>query len=239
VPFNPYAADEEAIENVVPEYSMPRGTFAAPSLESGDAYNDEFGWSPKLRTSASGDTAPSAQRLGTIPRFDDYPDPLKPPQDYYDRLGADENQRHSAEKVQATPWDEPMALSPSDRRWAPNPRSTPPPESRVTQRMSPASYSFTRLFDQFNRTYAGGPPVGSARTFNGTHFSMADHARLTDAIAESAGAMPVRTGRNTYRTEPEPWDTNIVDLPPAQPIADQLIRSYDIPGSGSKAWRLS
>lgn len=239
MPFNPYAAEESAIENVVPEYSMPRGTFAAPSLESGDAYNDEFGWSPKLRTSASGDTAPSAQRLGTIPRFDDYPDPLKPPQEWYGRLGADGMQRHTAESVDGNGWDTPMALSPSDRRWAPNPRSTPPPESRVTQRMGPATYSFTRLFDQFNRTHKGDPPTGSARTFNGTHFSMADHARLTDAIAETAGTMPVRTGRNTYRMEPEPWDQKIVDLPPAQGIADQLIRSYDIPDSGSKSWRLS
>jgi hypothetical protein len=239
--YDPYAAESATIEQAVPEYSMPRGTYAAPALQDGDAYIDAFGWSPDLRTSASGDTAPSAQRLGVIPRFDDYPDPLKAPQDgYYQRLGADRNLRHGREEsVQGTPWDNPSGVNASDRRWAPNPRSTPPPVTRVTQHMAPGTYSFVRPFDQLNRSY-GDVVVGSARHLNGWHFSMADHKRTEKITNETVGSMPVRTGRNTYRIEPTPWDLNVVDMPPAGDASggypQQVIQSYAT--QASRSYRL-
>lgn len=226
--FNPYAADEAVIEQTVPEYSMPRGTYAAPSLESGDAYNDEFGWGPRLRTSSV--ETPSAQRLGVIPRQDFRPDPEKAPQRWYHRRDRDDAQRHAAEDQDANGWVE---LQPGPKRFGPNPRSAIIPDSRVTQQMSPATYSFTRPFDQFNRQYDG-VAIGSKRTFNGWHFSMADNRRDYEAV----GSMPVRSGRNTYRTEPQPWDTNIVDLPPDESFNPvQVTRDYELP-SRSRSYRL-
>lgn len=235
---NPYAADESEIGESVPTYSMPRGTYAAPSLEDGDAYIDEFGWGPELKTSTV--QTPSAQRLGAIPRLDDYPDPTKPPEVWYNRLDSDDKSRHSVETVEATGWTELKGVAPGDRRWADNPRLNVPAEPRITNKLSPGTYSFTRPFDQFNRTYGGEPPTGSARTFNGTHFSMADHKRNYD-ITQTAGAMPVRTGRNTYRIDPTPWDTDIVDMPanPGYSAAPEArIKSVEVP-SGSRSMRLA
>lgn len=239
--YNPYATDEATIETAVPQYSMPRGTYAAPSLESGDAYIDEFGWGPELHTSTV--ETPSAQRLGTIPRIDDYPDPTKPPEVWYNRLDADDKVRHAVETQQATPWSELKGVAPGDRRWADNPRLNTSAEPRITQQLSPGTYSFTRPFDQFNRTYDGGPASGSARTFNGLHFSMADHKRNYD-VTQAPGSMPVRNGRNTYRLEPTPWDTDVIDMPSDQsgysaaPAA--RIQSVEIPNNGgaTRAWRL-
>lgn len=233
---NPYAADRATIEDTVPQYSMPRSSYAAPSLEAGDAYNDEFGWGPELRMSTV--NTPSAQRLGAIPRFQDYPDPQKAPEVWYDRLDADEEKRESVTDTKAVGWTELKGLAVGDLRWADNPRRKPPAEPRITQQLSPATYSFTRPFDQLNRTHAGDPPTGSARNLNGTHFSMADNMRTYQAV----GSMPVRTGRNTYRLEPTPWDTDVVDLPsnsgPDTPSA--RIRSIEVPnsGGGSRAFRL-
>lgn len=235
--FDPYAADKATIEDAVPQYSMPRGSYAAPSLEDGDAYIDEFGWSPELRMSTV--QTPSAQRLGAIPRFQDYPDPQKPPEVWYDRLDSDEKQREAVTTTKAVGWSELKGVAVGDLRWADNPRRKPPAEPRVTDTMSPANYSFTRPFDQLNRSY-GGVASGSARHLNGSHFSMADHRRSYEAV----GTMPVRTGRNTYRLEPTPWDTDVVDLPsnsgPDTPSA--RIRSVEVPSAsaayGTRSYRL-
>lgn len=236
--YDPYATDKATIEDTVPQYSMPRGSYAAPSLEDGDAYIDEFGWGPELRMSTV--NTPSAQRLGAIPRFGDYPDPQKPPEVWYNRLDADEEHREDVTNTVATGWQEQKGLAVGDLRWAPNPRLKPPAEPRLTTKLSPANYSFTRPFDQLNRTHGGDPPTGSARHLNGTHFSMADNMRTYQAV----GTMPVKTGRNTYRLEPTPWDTDVVDLPsnsgPDTPSA--RIRSIEVPSgtaaTGSRSYRL-
>lgn len=233
--FNAYAADESVIEEAVPQYAMPQSRdYTSPSLEAGDAYNDEYGWAPG-RLAASAVQTPSAQRLGSIPRYDFYTDPQKPSDRTYDKRDADDNRRHAVEDQRGVPFvEDHKGITASDRRWAPNPRSVPVPESRKTQQMAPDSYSFTRPFDQMNRNYDG-VNVGSARTFNGEHFSMADHRRTYEVV----GTAPVRTARNTYRIEPTPWDTDVVDLPadnmPARPSA-RLV-AVEVPGS-NRAQRL-
>lgn len=228
--FNPYAADEAVIEATVPEYSMPRGTYAAPSLESGDAYNDEFGWGPKLRTSSV--ETPSAQRLGVIPRYDDYPAPEKPWR-FWRRRDKDAAARESVTSGQDIDWREHKGISSRDKRWEYNPRLHPPAETRITEQLSPGTYSFTRPFDQLNRDYDG-VKVGSKRHFNGQHFSMADHMRTYEAV----GTAPVRTLRNTYRLEPQPWDSDIVDVPQSQTYAPTVVpRNQTLPPRG-RSYRL-
>lgn len=232
--FDPYAVEERALEEAVPEYSMPnQGTFAAPAIEEGSPYNDAFGWSGELRTSTV--ETPSAQRVGAIPRFDMRPNPLRPVEEEWRKRDADTANRHSGEDVKATGWDTPSGITAGQPRFAPNPRSVPVAESRITARLAPRSYAFTRFFDQFNRTHDGDAPTGSARQFNGNHFSMADHRR--DFNIE--GFAPVRSARNTYRIEPTPWDTNLVDLPPdnGADIPSARIRSIEVPGA-SRSWRL-
>lgn len=234
--FNAYAADESPIEEAVPQYAMPSTRdYTAPSLESGSAFNDDQGWAPgTLRTSAVG--TPSAQRLGAIPRYDMEGDPAGPSDRQYDRRDADDKTRHSVEDVVGIPFSEnSKGITASDRRWAPNPRSVPPAETRITERLSPHSYAMTRPFDQLNRTGPDGVPVGSARTFNGEHFSMADHRRTYEVV----GTAPVRNSRNTYRIEPAPWDTNVVDLPPdnVPEAPSSRLRSIEVP-AGNRSGRL-
>jgi hypothetical protein len=167
---------------------------------------------------------PSAQRLGTIPRFDFSQNPVRPPEEYFDKRDADKKQRHSVEHQDADGWTESKGILPTDMRWEYNPRLKPPPEPRKTSVMAPTTYSFTRPFMD-----------GFARTFNGTHFSMADHRRNYEIL----GMAPTRTPRNTYRIEPTPWDVDIVDLPPSyEPDAVQArLRGVEVPGSG-RAMRL-
>lgn len=209
--------------------------YAAPPLNAGDAYMDEFGWAPQLAQRTSAVETPSAQRLQTIPRRDYRPDPVRPPEEFWGRISADDARRESVTDTTAVGWTIPKGILPSDRRFAPNPRSTPPPEPRLTQQLGQNTWSFTRPFDQFNRTYDGDPPTGSARRFNGMHFSMADHRRNYEILTMS----PARSRRNTYRMEPAPWDIDIVDLPPqtvTNPV-DGQIRSGDV-GYPSRSQRL-
>lgn len=218
---DPERADVPVMEP--PVYAVPQhGAYGVPSIESGSPYTDTFGWGPQLRTSTT--DVPSAQRLGTVPRRDFRPDPVRPPQEFYDRLDKDDRMRHSVETVDADGWTESKGIFPSDRRWADNPRRTPPAESRVTQVMAPSTYLFTRPFDQH-----------SARTLNGTHFSMADHRRNYEIL----GMAPARSTRNTYRIEPPPWDLDIVDVPATvEPdIVPARITSVELP-YGPRNYRL-
>jgi hypothetical protein len=228
---NPYAArevttDPERADVPVmeaPQYAVPQhGAYAAPPIEAGDAYNDTFGWGPRIHTSTV--ETPSAQRLGVFPRVDYRPDPVRPADEgFYAQRDADEAKRHSVEEIDANGWTENKGIKPGDQRWAPNPRLKTVPESRVTQQMAPRSYSFTRPFDQH-----------SARTLNGLHFSMADHRRNYEIL----GMAPARRARNTYRIEPTPWDVDIVDMPPPrEPATSAVLQGVELPES-SRAYRL-
>lgn len=219
---DPARADTPVYEP--PIYAVPQhGAYSAPSLNSGSPFNDEFGWGPTLHTSTT--DVPSAQRLGTIPRYDRYPDPTQDSAhlSLYLKEDADKKARHSVETVDADGWNERKGVFPTDRRWEDNPRRNPPPESRKTQLMAPTTYSFTRPFD-----------TGYVRTFNGTHFSMADHRRDYPIL----GMGPVKSSRNTYRIEPTPWDVDVVDLPPPSNGPNNgRIRSVELPPS-SRSGRL-
>lgn len=207
--FNPFAARETVAERdpqlagapvtQTPEYAVPQhGSFAVPSLASGAPYIKAFGWAPGQRTGPlSTVETPSAQRMRTD-LIRSTTNDNEPPEQHYRRLDADEQFRHRVEEIDADGWTEQKGVAASDRRWAPNPRSVPQPETRPTQRMAPRSYSFTRPFD-----------TGYARTFNGMHFSMADHRRSYEIL----GMAPVVSRRNTFRQEPVPWDQNVMDVP--------------------------
>jgi len=213
---SPYTTRETTDISAIPVYAVPQQrAYAAPPLEEGDAYNDEFGWGPHVGTPSTTDV-PAAQRLRTIPRIDMRPDPVRPPEEWYDRRDADTAQRHSVESVDANGWPINKGVNPGDKRWADDPRRTPPAEPRWTQGIGPSTYSFTRPFDQ-----------GYARTFNGNHFSMADHRREYEIL----GMEPVRSRRNTYRIEPGPWDVGVVDLPPdnGESLPQARVRSVEVP----------
>jgi hypothetical protein len=221
----------------VPTENVPQDMQDYADPGPGAPYLRAFGWAPGLSRSPSTTETPSAQRLATVPRYDFYSDGASEPEVFYDKRDADKAHRESITDTRATPWDKTTDPGYEDpgtsvqARWAPNPRSTPPPEPRITNRLSPGSYSFVRPFDQFNRQYDSDPPTGSARHLNGTHFSMADHRRNYDIL----GMTPPMIRRNTFRIEPSPWDTDIVDLPPQQDarIVNSRVQSVEVPPAGS------
>lgn len=111
---------------------------------------------------------------------------------------------------------------------AADPRWNPPEANRVTQNQSPSNFRFTRPFD-----------VSSAKYLNGNHFSQAD---LQSNVGYQYTGTPISaTGvrRNTYRTEPRPWDADIVDKAPEAETVDMTYVSPNIPRTNQQSWRLT
>lgn len=175
-----------------PEFAVPT------SGENPQEWHDSpvTAWAAPLAAVPGGTPDPMRTR---ILRVRDYrPEPGEPPEDFWlgvNGPGRDEIRRHGVEYQDADGFAYP---APGARRMAPNPRATPPPEPRLTNRMSPLTYVFTRPFDQH-----------AARRLNGTHFSMADHRRDYPIM----GMRPAGSRRNTFRADPVPWDSDLVDLP--------------------------
>lgn len=226
---NPYSLSRTENEFAEPEYAEIASGYAVPT---GDApYNDEFGWSPSLRLSPT--QIPDTSRLGREPVRDGRPPAGEPAESYWIPRDADEKSRHSVEQIDADGWEETKSgfgyADPNRgaNRWVRNPRENPPAEDRPTMRMAPRSYNFWRPFG------TGTPKIG-AKFFSGVHFSMADHRR----DYEIYGMQPVRTHRNTYRLEPTPWDTNIVDMPPPDDFDLEQVVVNGETNYGSRNWRL-
>lgn len=206
----------------VPEFGAPNRAFSAPFKDA--PYNDEFGWAPKPRISV--ENIPDAMRIQQFPVRTVRPGADQPPEEFYRPIDEDDKKRHSVEDQDANSWE----IKKSQHKLGPDPRWNPPNETRITEKLSPRSYSFTRPFDQ-------GSKGNGARTFNGVHMSMADHRRDYEIL----GMKPWAPHRNTYRIEPAPWDADLYDVPPESTIGTSVqgrIKAVDIPPSGNQAFRL-
>ncbi len=179
-----------AIPGMVPN---PAYVVPSPGVENPRDWADE----PEI-TGAHDPGIPDPMRTGRLRTRDYRPHPADPPQDFWLGVhgpGREYIARHSLEYLDADGRDaEAPRLKPQTR----NPRETVAPEPRPTNRMSPSTWTFTRPFDQH-----------AARQLNGVHFSMADHRRSYAIL----GMEPVRRRRNTFRAEPAPWDSDLVDMP--------------------------
>ncbi len=180
-------------------------------------------WSVTLEN-VPGET-PDPMREGQMPVRDYRPDPKFNPEYFWlgpRGPGTERYERHQVEYLDGDGFG-----VPAPTRWpmGPDPRWIPPEEPRVTDRLSPSTYRFTRPFDQT-----------IARHYNGDHFSMADHRRQYPIM----GMNPPPFRRNTYRADPIPWDTFRVDMPqPAVNVSDSgQIVAFDLPPSGAQSWRL-
>lgn len=167
------------------------GPLSDPSYAVGNdpsGFVDYAGWAPTNKETQE------SSRSEDILRHDRRAN-LRNPWGWWRKLDADTAARHSVEFVDANGHEE----AKGQRTRAADPRWTPVPESRPTQQMSPHTYVFTRPFDQ-----------DVARRFTGDHMSLANNRRNYDILTMA----PAPNLRNTYRTEPTPWDTDIVDEAP-------------------------
>jgi hypothetical protein len=199
------------------------------ATESGGYHNSPTGaWAPGLTQQPGG--YPDPHRTQQLDTKDYRPTPLtSAPERWWlgpKGPGAEEQGRHTAiEHVDADGWTMQRPVW-GAKRAAPDPRRTPPPETRLTQSMSPSRYWFTRPFDQH-----------AARRLNGLHFSMADHRRDYPIM----GMQPVTARRNTYRLDPPPHDIDIVDEPAVSSFdttPNQRLQQVELPLSSNRSWRL-
>lgn len=194
--------------------------YAVPGPEAAltDGWWDATGYATQIRESPTG--TPDANRLRHLPLYETREGEGSPEQ-FADRYRRDVVRRHAVEYQDADGFEEIKER----RRMAPRPVPGDVPEPRPTTKMSPHRYVFTRPWDQ-----------RMARALNGSHFSMADHRREYPILGMDA---PVKIRRNTYRLEPEPWDADLVDMPPdVDPSPNGRIVAVDIPPAGNRSWRL-
>lgn len=201
----------------LPAYSVP------DPVDS--ARDPRYGWdnsesATRLTVSPTG--TPDSARLGVSPRAEKYGPHDQAPTPWYRRLFGEMLKRHAVEYQDADGFG--IVKGGSGPRVADRPKPGDVPENRPTMRMSPHTYVFT-VPDQ----------SGMAREFNGMHFSMADHRRDFPVL----GMIPPRKVRNnTYRLEPEPWDANLVDMPPDAPMPYGRVDAVSVPPAGNRTWRL-
>lgn len=223
---NPYAADNSGGQYAnAADYGSPNNAFAAPGPATDAPYTDSFGWSPSPRISVNG--TPDAMRLQDFPVRTMRPGDSDAPEVYYRPLDADKAHRSSVESVDA----DGIEILKSEYKRAPDPRWNPPAETRITEKLSPHRYSFTRPFDQ-------GTKGNGARHLNGMHFSMADHRREYEIL----GMQPIAARRNTYRVDPTPWDADMYDVPDPDTVGTAFqgrFQAVEIPGDyGNRSFRL-
>lgn len=228
-----YAADRRMYaaprgQTLVADQSMggPNFAYAVPtSGGDGPGYHDSPVTAYSTRLDHQPGTTPDPMRGQTFPVRDYRPLPQYAPQYFWSGPvgpGTEKISRHGVEFQDADGIEKNASHVGAA---APDPRWVPPAEPRVTNRLSPHNYVFTRPFDQ-----------DKERVFNGIHFSMADHRRKYPVL----GMNPPPFRRNTYRADPAPWDTARTDMPnPGGYVRPGPIVAYDIPPSGSQSWRLS
>jgi len=224
--FNPWAITRETPE-IAPQ-NYPRADVASYTATTiSAAYAPYDGWAPALQRIPGG--TPDPARIGRQPLYQRRPDASNPAP-YWTMEDADTRARESITRNTATGWTEYKGIG-TETRYAPNPRTIPPAETRRTQLISPNDYSFWRPFDTDT-------PKISARALSGLHFSMADHRRNYEIYGMQPQRKPGGTTRNTYRLPPSPWDANIVDMPVAAPMPYAVTRVNDVTPSMSRSWRL-
>lgn len=226
-PGNPYAAPEVRIGDYVNRSHAPNYRYSDSSArDDGYVDNPSEDYAPHLTPGADG--TPDARRMQRIPLYQYRAPADAPPENWWNGPrgpGQESVARHkSQETVDGDGWTMVRGVNYETlHRSAPDPRRTPPAESRVTAQMAPTTYSYTRPFNQDTEKY-----------LNGNHFSMADHRRNYEIY----GMAPINTRRNTYRSDPLPWDTNIVDTVPTYQPVDARITQVEVADAAGRAWRL-
>lgn len=224
---NDYVAPQNiAIGDYLPTSGAP-GTpqYAAPQAGNTQYVNSpNSNWAPVLRGFPGGTPDPGRNKTEPLYQYGPHDDEV--PQDWWlgPGPGRVKQEQHTAlESVDADGMPE-FFPEKGTKRAAPDPRRTPPDTIRLTNLLSPHRYSFTREFDQRFEHH-----------LTGQHFSMADHRRNYPIL----GMNPTPVRRNTYRIDPAPWDTNIVDYEAVAAPQPGRIVATDITASVHPSYRLT
>lgn len=208
--------------------AAPTAAYTVPT-PGHDGYADSpiVAWSPTLTGRADG--TPDPRRTGQTDGPAYRPTPYNgPPEDWWAGAGPGRetlNRHHRQEYVNPEGFEETRSLDPG-KRAVPDIRRTPPPETRLTQKLSPHRWVYTRPFDQDL----------AHDQMKGNHFSLADHRRTYPIM----GMEPAVQRRNTYRQDPAPWDTYLTDYPPEDNVyaGAGATHSGDLPESLNRNGRL-
>lgn len=220
---SPFAVREEIQQNI--QYALPESAaYATPrTTAQNDGWIDSPIGSYSVRLDEDVDSTPDPMRLRHMAQRQFYPDAKEAPEEYYAKRDADDRKRHSVETQDADGFTE--RVTGSGNPVTDHPDRHPADVARPTAHMSPRTYTFTR------------PAWGGPLRLNGEHFSMADHRRTYDIL----GTQPVRSWRNTYRVDPAPWDTDVIDMPgnlePDYP--NGRIISVEVPFNDTRSFRLA
>lgn len=87
-----------------------------------------------------------------------------------------------------------------------------PEPNRITMRTNPNRFRNHDNWDQTSSYKNSG-----SRYLNGMHYSFAEHNSLNPYVNQVEGGSAVRSLRNTYRLDPQPWDTTNTDSPQNTP----------------------
>jgi hypothetical protein len=199
--------------------------YAVPTVGTdGPGYHDSPIAAYATRLDAIPGATPDPMRSRGMAVRDYRPDPHFAPDNFWTGLhgpGREYMDRHRQEFLDA---DGIEARLPVKTPQARSPYAVAGPEPRWTNRLSPHNYIFTRPWAQETERY-----------YTGDHFSMADHRRTYGIM----GMNPPPYRRNTFRADPVPWDSDIVDRPSAQQSRTPgHIVAYDLPPMSNSSWRL-
>ncbi len=187
-----FISPSEPLAGPGPTYVAPGYDDTGPITPAGD------GWGPVI-----GRSQPTHQQVIDAGLWGDPKTPADNPDGGYSEgrwpRGRERLVRGSVEHLDGDGWP-----TPTEAPSTPNGGRIPPPAVRWT------GQSHAELDSFVVTETAQSVPHG----LTGDHFSMADHRREYDIL----GMQPVRSSRNTYRVEPTPWDSDVVDRPDAERI---------------------
>lgn len=180
-------AQEVVITGLANTYDAPDSvTEKAPYVPAG------YGWSPM-------NPATVPQQWNDLHHYS-YPDAGEPAADWsgYNQ----EPKTNLSRTIEHVPYAGPVgSKNEVYRGFTDNPNRYPDKWQPEYPTLRPTTYEFTRDMNQWR----------GEKVLNGTHFSMADNIRAYPV----GGMEPARerNRRNTFRLNPPPWDSQMVDMP--------------------------
>lgn len=226
-PVNPpYVANYNASFDGSSDIGQPDpANRAIPDNDPSGAHNTSFGWADSFDR----DILPDGRRTG---RKECRQQPEVDEAKSYARRDADIERRRKGMDTVENPSFKPVPKDGRVKTATLNPYRLHAwsEGDRPTSGVNPNEWEQHRIYG------AGYKGIGTI-DLNGEHFSMAQHRH----DYEHFGMAPVRSWRNTYRLDPQPWDANLTDSPSNTEGYETAINRDSSPApvaQGTRSYRL-